>query len=194
MAMAARWRARCIAAPTFRFTSHNRPQSDGRWAISARTARTVSRILKKLLLAPAEQHRAERFVVAGSKYPEKIRWPKSVDRIDRPTRTILRFATFHAERHAPKCDPLAFPRVCGCSKRQLAECRSSPTTGPESNPFLRRHPKSCSPTAPAKWSIYCRECPTTSDLPSPKRRASVFSGTTRRSIAPANWKVITQKR
>lgn len=38
--------------------------------------------LEKLLLEPARQLVAERFVVAGSKYPEGLAWPDNLDRID----------------------------------------------------------------------------------------------------------------
>jgi spore maturation protein CgeB len=38
--------------------------------------------LQELLLAPAEQLSSERFVVAGSKYPDDLRWPENLDRIE----------------------------------------------------------------------------------------------------------------
>lgn len=38
--------------------------------------------LQELLLAPAEQLSSERFAVAGSQYPDSIRWPGNLDRIE----------------------------------------------------------------------------------------------------------------
>jgi len=38
--------------------------------------------LEKLLLAPARALESERFVVAGSKYPEDLVWPRNVERIE----------------------------------------------------------------------------------------------------------------
>jgi len=38
--------------------------------------------LDKLLVPPANELDAQRFVVAGSKYPENINWPGNIDRID----------------------------------------------------------------------------------------------------------------
>lgn len=57
---------------------------EGQWSLGYLGTYSADRqpVLEKLLLEPARRLETHRFVVAGPMYPEEIRWPSSVSRIE----------------------------------------------------------------------------------------------------------------
>jgi spore maturation protein CgeB len=65
--------------------SHYRPHpATPKWSLGYLGTYSEDRqpSLEQLLIAPAQQLGDERFVVAGSKYPERLSWPDNVERIE----------------------------------------------------------------------------------------------------------------
>jgi spore maturation protein CgeB len=63
---------------------YHRVRAPQRWEIGYLGTYSADRqpVLERLLVAPARRSPKKRFVVAGAQYPESIRWPANVDRIE----------------------------------------------------------------------------------------------------------------